>query len=67
LQALRLLAEASTKELAVQLRQNNSDTASQLTILLGKGLVYRTIERRGVEGGSTWRLTTAAVAIFKGA
>lgn len=60
LHALLAETETDTQSLAERLGQNSSDTASQLTILLGKGLVYRTLERRGVAGGSRWRLTSAA-------
>lgn len=57
---LAVLEPATTKEVADRLNQNSSDTASQLTVLMAKGLTLRETERKGVKGGSTWELTERA-------
>jgi DNA-binding transcriptional ArsR family regulator len=41
-----------------------SDVSSYLTILRSKGLVERTQVRRGVAGGSDWRLTEEAIDLM---
>jgi DNA-binding MarR family transcriptional regulator len=42
-----------------------SDISSYLTILSGKGLVEKVSNRRGVPGGSTWRLTPKAIELLE--
>lgn len=42
-----------------------SDVASQLTVLKYRGLVKVLSNKKGVVGGSTWQLTTAAKQIFE--
>jgi len=42
-----------------------SDVASQLTVLKYRGLVEVLSNRKGVVGGSTWQLTTAAKQMFE--
>jgi hypothetical protein len=41
-----------------------SDVSSYLTILRAKGLVEAPESRRGVQGGSTWNLTSAAKGLL---
>lgn len=43
----------------------NKETASLLTTLMGRGLVERVSERRGLAGGSEWKLTVTAQQILK--
>ena len=43
----------------------NKETASLLITLMGRGLVERVSERRGLAGGSEWKLTVTAQQILK--
>lgn len=45
--------------------RNVSDVSSYLTILRSKGLVETVVVRRGMVGGSTWRLTPASLRLLK--
>lgn len=44
---------------------NNKETAALLVALQARGLIQRASERRGIVGGSEWRLTTIAEAFFQ--
>lgn len=44
---------------------NNKETAALLTALQARGLIQRASERRGIVGGSEWKITTAAEAFFR--
>lgn len=64
--ALVALKEASTIDICrsvnsfVAEEQNISEVSSQLTVLRYKGLVEVIDNRKGMAGGSTWRLTSQA-------
>jgi hypothetical protein len=70
---LAVLRKATTLDVTTRLnhgkRKNkaltNSDVASQLTVLRYKGLVLAAVERKGVLGGSTWQLTSAAIKLLR--
>lgn len=66
LQAVRAThpGKPTTRDVSQLTGENTSDTASQLTVLMHKGLVERVEERRGVAGGSTWQLTFMAKQIL---
>lgn len=62
LMALEVLEEATSGEVTKRLidlgyKFDISDVSSYLTILRSKGLVVALVVRRGVPGGSTWRIT----------
>lgn len=46
------------------LGQSTSDTSSQLAVLKSKGLVEQLNSNRGVSGGSSWRVTRAAMKLL---
>lgn len=64
--ALVAIEPATTGEIAelvntnVPLQQSNSDVASQLTILRYKGLCDVVEYKRGITGGSVWKVTDKA-------
>jgi chorismate synthase len=58
--ALAGVDKGTTRQIADRTGQSSNDTASQLTVLQGRGLVERMNHKRGVEGGSTWMLTILA-------
>lgn len=64
--ALFAIEPASTGDIAelvntnVSLQQTNSDVASQLTILRYKGLCDVVEYKRGITGGSVWKVTDKA-------
>lgn len=49
--------ERNTSEVAQDAGLQNKETASLLMTLMAKGLVERVSERRGLLGGSEWRVT----------
>lgn len=53
-------APTSTSDIALLVKCTSSDTASQLMVLMNKGLVERVTLGRGKAGGSTWILTLRA-------
>jgi len=61
---LAALGSASTGVVAKELDQSTSDTASQLTVLQAKGLTVRLTEKRGVGGGSDWKLSPMATDLL---
>jgi len=69
LSVVLVLEEATTELILERLHEigeiyDSSDVASYLTILRSKGLVYTTTVRKGIAGGSTWRLTEEAIKIL---
>ena len=68
LAAMALYGEASTQAVTEAVnamrgdRQSSGDVSGQLTVLRYKGLVEVVTQRRGLPGGSLWRLTAAALA-----
>lgn len=66
---LSVLKEATSAEITERLIDlgkdfDVSDVSSYLTILRSKSLVYTTEFRRGVVGGSTWKLTDGCLALI---
>lgn len=57
--------EITTGEVATSSGLNNKETAALLVTLMARGLVERVQERRGLVGGSTWRLTVASRTLLK--
>ena len=62
-------SEATSAEITQRLNRmgekfTSSDVASYLTILRSKGVVEATVIRRGIAGGSTWRLTETAITLL---
>ena len=53
-----------TADVARDTQLNNKETAALLIALQARGLIQRASERRGVAGGSEWRLTTIAEYYF---
>ena len=51
---------STTQILADSLSVSTSEAASQLVVLLHKGIVEKVKEGRGVVGGSTWKLSNTA-------
>lgn len=51
--------QRTTSEVAQDSGLKNKETASLLMTLMAKGLVERVSERRGLIGGSEWRITIA--------
>ena len=43
---------------------NNKETAALLVALMARGLIRRVSERRGMTGGSEWRLATVCETFF---
>ena len=54
------LEVGSTADVAARMKQSTSETASQLTVLMAKGLVSRREEKKGTKGGSLWELSPDA-------
>jgi DNA-binding IclR family transcriptional regulator len=54
-----------TAEVARDTTLNNKETAALLVALQARGLIQRASERRGMSGGSEWRLTTIAESYFR--
>lgn len=54
----------TTKDISDDVGHPTKDVASQLMVLMHKGLLDRVIESRGVAGGSTWKLTNRAVRLL---
>jgi hypothetical protein len=57
-------AEATERMQDLGVYRNVSDVSSYLTILRSKGLVETVVVRRGMLGGSTWRLTAASLKLL---
>lgn len=57
--------EVTTARVAYLAREDTSNAASRLTVLMSKGLLERTAERRGMAGGSSWVLSYKAQQILK--
>lgn len=57
-------AEATERMQDLGVDRNVSDVSSYLTILRSKGLVETIVIRRGMVGGSTWRLTMASLKLL---
>lgn len=55
----------TTGQIAEKLELKGADAASQLMVLQHKGLVSKTMDRRGKPGGSTWVLTDRAIQHLK--
>lgn len=53
-----------TADIAHETKLNNKETAALLTALQARGLIQRASERRGIVGGSEWRLTAIAEIFF---
>lgn len=53
-----------TAEVARHTGLNNKETAALLIALQARGLIQRASERRGMTGGSEWRITTVAEGFF---
>lgn len=69
LMCVSILDEPTSAEVTQRLQDlgvdhNVSDVSSYLTILRSKGLVETTVIRRGVAGGSSWRLTQATLGLM---
>lgn len=67
--ALKALAEANSKSIADKMSEDGSeykprDVASYLSILRFKGLVVQVSMRRGLTGGSIWRLNEDALELI---
>ena len=58
-------APVSTGEVSETASLQGKETASLLVTLMARGLLERVLERRGLRGGSTWKLTLTAVALLK--
>lgn len=70
LMVVSILPEPTSAEVTERLQDlgvdhNVSDVSSYLTILRSKGLVETTVIRRGVAGGSSWRLTLASMGLLQ--
>lgn len=68
--ALRTLEEANSAKITQMLMDlglevNVSDVSSYLTILRTKGLVVTTESRRGLVGGSTWKLSDTCIRLLE--
>jgi len=59
------MLDLSSKHHVVPQEFTVSDVASQLTVLKYRGLVEVTSNKKGVVGGSTWQMTTAAKQMFE--
>jgi hypothetical protein len=53
-----------TADVARTTQLTNKETAALLIALMARGLIQRASERRGVVGGSEWKLTTPAETFF---
>jgi hypothetical protein len=54
-----------TADVARNTGLNNKEAAALLIALQARGLIQRASERRGIVGGSEWRLTTVAESFFR--
>ena len=69
LMTLRTLKEATSASVTSTLVDGGaevsvSDVSSYLTILSSKGLVAKVDNKRGIVGGSTWKVTAACVQLL---
>lgn len=57
--------DITTSEVATAARLENKETSALLMTLMARGLVERVSERRGLLGGSEWRVTVATRELLK--